>query len=115
MVARGGRRELTPLQTFHEPFVHPGYHDLFRAHVTQEFLAELGLVEQVKSLAVDFVADDEEIGFASHRVHYALNLVNAVQFVIDRAGNGQTSAQAFENSWQFRLLEVAEKDARGRR
>ena len=64
---------------------------------------------------MNFVADDEEIRLPRHRIHYALNLVNAVQFVIDRAGNGQTSAQAFENGWQFRLLEVAEKDARGRR
>src|SRR5438105_1477682 len=45
-----------------------------------EFLTELGLVEQIKPLAVDFIADDEEIGLAGHRIHYALNLVNAVQF-----------------------------------
>ena len=64
---------------------------------------------------MDFVADDEEIRLTRHRIHYALNLVNAIQFVIDRAGNGQARAQSSENGWQFRLLEVAEKDARGRR
>src|SRR5204863_754041 len=115
MVARRGGRELAALQTFHQPFVHPGDYDFFRAHVAQEFLTKLGLVEQIKSLAVDFVADDEEIRLPRHRIHYALNLVNAVQFVIDRAGYGQARVQAFENGWQFRLPEVAEKDARGSR
>ena len=64
---------------------------------------------------MDFVANDQEIGLGRYRVYHPLNLINAVQFMIDRAGNGQARVEAFEDGRHFCFVEVIQEDTGGRR
>jgi len=112
---RNGGSDLEPLQVLHEPFVHLRDEDFLRAKFVQEFLPDLGFVEQIKAFAMSFIANDQEARFVRNAAHQPLNLVDAVQLMIDRAGDGQARAHRFEHGGQIGILKVLEENAGGRR
>src|SRR5277367_6679121 len=60
---RNGGSDLVPLQVLHEPFVHLRDENFLCAKFVQQFLTDFGFVEQIKTFAMSFIADDEEVRF----------------------------------------------------